>query len=115
MTCMLLHACLLDKKRISITALALILGLSSLPVGYVASNTIAMTLLTFLYIGGISIAIYLKEMKYKDTANHVSQHTMFVDKIKKIADEFKSGDASISIDLVDFLKEVKYIHNQEKK
>jgi len=48
---------------------------------------------------------YFKKFGYKDVANHVSQHNAFVDKIKKISTEFKNGDASISIDLVDFLKD----------
>jgi methyl-accepting chemotaxis protein len=48
---------------------------------------------------------YFNKFGYKDTPNHISQHNMFVDKIKKIAHDFDSGDASISIDLVDFLKD----------
>ena len=48
---------------------------------------------------------YFKKFGYADLENHLKQHTMFVDKIKKIAADFEAGDSSISIDLVDFLKD----------
>ncbi len=60
---------------------------------------------------------YFKKFGYSDTENHLKQHTMFVDKIKKIAADFEAGDASISIDLVDFLKDwlINHILKIDKK
>jgi hemerythrin-like metal-binding protein len=60
---------------------------------------------------------YFKKFGYKDTENHIHQHKMFVDKILKVVDEFKAGDTSISLDLVDFLKDwlINHILKIDKK
>jgi len=60
---------------------------------------------------------YFKKFGYNDSENHNKQHKMFVDKIKKIAHDFDSGDATISLDLVDFLKDwlINHILKIDKK
>ncbi len=60
---------------------------------------------------------YFTQFGYQDTENHVSQHKMFVEKIMKVVAEFKRGDASISLDLVDFLKDwlINHILKTDKK
>jgi methyl-accepting chemotaxis protein len=60
---------------------------------------------------------YFKEISYSDTPNHVAQHEKFVEKIKNIAKDFKNGDTTISLDLVDFLKDwlINHILKTDKK
>lgn len=48
---------------------------------------------------------YFEKFGYADSTGHLKQHNSFVDKIKKISSDFESGDASVSLDLVDFLKD----------
>ena len=48
---------------------------------------------------------YFKEFDYKDTQQHVQQHHKFVEKIKNFANEFENGDATVSLDIINFLKD----------
>ncbi len=48
---------------------------------------------------------YFKEFAYKDTPQHIQQHQKFVEKIKNFANEFESGDATVSLDIINFLKD----------
>lgn len=48
---------------------------------------------------------YFKKFGYKDTPAHVDQHKRFVDKIRSFARDFEKGDATVSIDIINFLKD----------
>lgn len=48
---------------------------------------------------------YFRKFGYKDTPAHLEQHRKFVDKIKKFADEFEDGDSTVSLDIINFLKD----------
>jgi methyl-accepting chemotaxis protein len=48
---------------------------------------------------------YFKSFGYKDTPAHLEQHKMFVDKIKNFANEFEDGDSTVSLDIINFLKD----------
>lgn len=60
---------------------------------------------------------YFRKFGYPETENHKKQHTLFVDQIKKTAKDFEEGDASVSLDLVDFLKDwlINHILKIDKK
>lgn len=47
---------------------------------------------------------YFEQIQIPDHQAHLKQHKAFVDKIKKFQQEFKAGDSTVSIDMVDFLK-----------
>lgn len=48
---------------------------------------------------------YFKEFGYKDTPQHIQQHHKFVEKIRNFASEFETGDATVSLDIINFLKD----------
>lgn len=48
---------------------------------------------------------YFKKFGYKDTPEHLEQHKKFVDKIKNFANEFEEGDSTVSLDIINFLKD----------
>lgn len=48
---------------------------------------------------------YFKKFGYKDTPGHIEQHKKFVGKIEKFADEFEDGDSTVSLDIINFLKD----------
>lgn len=48
---------------------------------------------------------YFKKFGYKDTPRHIEQHHKFVDKVKSFANEFEKGDATVSLDIINFLKD----------
>jgi len=48
---------------------------------------------------------YFSEFRFPDQSNHVMQHNKFVEKVKKFKQDFKTGDATVSIDIIDFLKD----------
>lgn len=48
---------------------------------------------------------YFRKFGYRDTPRHVEQHQKFVDRVKKFAQEFESGDSTVSLDIINFLKD----------
>ena len=48
---------------------------------------------------------YFSKFGYKDTPAHLDQHRKFIDRIKKFADEFQEGDSTVSLDIINFLKD----------
>lgn len=60
---------------------------------------------------------YFARFGYAESASHIATHTAFVDKIKKFEEDFKTGDVTVSMDLLTFLKEwlIKHIKGEDKK
>lgn len=48
---------------------------------------------------------YFEKFGYKDTPAHLDQHHQFVERIKKFVDEFEDGDSTVSLDIINFLKD----------
>jgi methyl-accepting chemotaxis protein len=48
---------------------------------------------------------YFKQFGYKETTQHINQHQKFVEKIQKFAQEFETGDSTVSLDIINFLKD----------
>jgi methyl-accepting chemotaxis protein len=46
-----------------------------------------------------------KKIGYSDTPNHIVQHEKFIDKMKKFEQEVKDGNAVVSFDIINFLKD----------
>lgn len=48
---------------------------------------------------------YFAKFGYKDSPAHLAQHQKFIERIKKFADEFEDGDSTVSLDIINFLKD----------
>ena len=42
---------------------------------------------------------------YKESENHIGQHEKFVEKVEQFIKDFDSGEATLSFELIDFLKQ----------
>ncbi len=60
---------------------------------------------------------YMQEFHYPEFLQHKQQHKMFMEKVDAFKKEFEAGSASISIDLLNFLKDwlVTHIQGTDKK
>lgn len=48
---------------------------------------------------------YFKQYGYPETAQHKTAHDLFVDKIKEFKDQFENGRITLTIQVMNFLKE----------
>jgi methyl-accepting chemotaxis protein len=48
---------------------------------------------------------YFKKFGYRETPAHLDQHRKFVDRVQKFANEFEEGDSTVSLDIINFLKD----------
>jgi methyl-accepting chemotaxis protein len=48
---------------------------------------------------------YFKQFGYRESPAHLEQHRKFVERIQKFADEFEEGDSTVSLDIINFLKD----------
>lgn len=60
---------------------------------------------------------YMARYAYPDMASHQQEHADFIDKVRQVEMDCKSGKASLSMDILNFLSHwlVTHIHQTDKK
>jgi len=48
---------------------------------------------------------YFNKFGYRDTPAHLEQHRKFIERIQKFGEEFEHGDSTVSLDIINFLKD----------
>ncbi len=60
---------------------------------------------------------YFEKYSYSDAQAHIAQHQSFVEKVTSFFEEYKSGSATLSYDVMNFLRDwlIKHIQVSDKK
>ncbi|MCP3924395.1 MAG: hemerythrin family protein [Desulfobacterales bacterium] len=61
--------------------------------------------------------MYFKKFNYPDKADHIKEHLSFVEKVSEFKEGFETGKLSLSIEVMNFLKDwlQKHINTTDKK